>query len=172
MAVLIRCGGYGERMTDFEPRATFQMMGEFGCDFPLWYFGNMGRDTLALHPMLKSELAFWAGYFDNFAELSTSGEIVLQRGGDAPWYSERGRALAESVAEALGPEFAIELDLSDSAPVTQFRSRCVAGTQDAARSAHELVDAKESRDARIQALKDSGKQLGWRGLRPPHDLED
>jgi hypothetical protein len=155
-------------MADSTPRATFGMMGEFGSDFPLWYVGNLGRDTIDFHPMMKSELTFWSGYFDNFARL-VEGDIVWARSGDAEWYADRGHALALAVAEELGSEFVIELDLSDSAPPTAFRSDTSPGRAEAARSARQLVDAKERTEEGIQSLIDAGAQLRWTGRRPDRD---
>ena len=151
-------------MVGSTPKATFGMMGEFGSDFPLWYFGNLGRDIIDFDPMMKSDLAFWSGYFDNFATL-VNGNIAWSRSGDAEWYADRGRSLAFAVAEALGSEFGIELDVSDSAPPRVFRSDTSPGREEAARSARELVDAKERTDKRIRALKDAGVHLRWTARR-------
>jgi hypothetical protein len=103
-------------------RNEFYLMGEFGADFPLWHLGALGRDTIDFGRLRTTELAFWAGYFDNFAELDDRGSIVWKRVCDFAWYSETGRYQANAIALELGSEFTVWLDLSDNKPPERFIS--------------------------------------------------
>jgi len=84
--------------------------------------------------------------------------VIWATADDGPWYAQRGRALAK---DALGSEFVIALELSDSAPVIVFRSDAPPAREQAAWSAHALLNSHELARARIEALKKSGAKFFW-----------